>query len=164
MQKWASNATHYQVFPPPKWGRCRQQQEIQNAHSAAKTDQTLQDNCIFTHIHLMQEDGWHLVKKVITIHINAFSTQQEQDSIISLKKRMVVISQLQQSETEDLIGGIIRNEDHQIESGNTTPLIDNLEMQEVFKDKNGERGDGVTDFINGLVDLLSLETRAVWDI
>jgi len=61
------------------------------------------------------------------------------------------------------MGGIIRREDHQIELGNTTPLIDNLEMQDVFKDKDGERGDGVTDFISGLVDLLSLETRAVWD-
>jgi len=36
-------------------------------------------------------------------------------------------------------------------------------MQDVFKDKDKERGDGVMDLINGLVDLLSLETRAVWD-
>jgi len=59
------------------------------------------------------------------------------------------------------MGGIIREKDHQIELGNTTPLINNLEMQDVFKDKDEERGDGVTDLINGLVDLLSLETRAV---
>ena len=49
---------------------------------------------MFTYIHLMQEDGWHLVKAVIITHTNAFSTQQEQDSIILLKERMVVISQL----------------------------------------------------------------------
>ena len=36
-------------------------------------------------------------------------------------------------------------------------------MQDVFKDEDKERGDGVTDLISGLVDLLSLETRAVWD-
>ena len=42
-------------------------------------------------------------------------------------------------------------------------MIDDLEMQDVFKDKDGERGDGVTDLISRLVDLLSLETRAVWD-
>jgi len=36
-------------------------------------------------------------------------------------------------------------------------------MQDVFKDKNKERGDSVTDLINGLTDLLLLETRAVWD-
>ena len=36
-------------------------------------------------------------------------------------------------------------------------------MQDVFKDEDEERGDGVMDLINGLVDLLSLETKAVWD-
>ena len=73
-------------------------------------------------------------------------------------KRITVTSLLCQSEAEDLMGGIVRNEDKQIESGNTTPLIDDLEMQDVFKDKDGKRGDSVTDLINGLVDVLSLET------
>jgi len=35
-------------------------------------------------------------------------------------------------------------------------------MQEIFKDKNKEEGNGVTDLINGLIDLLSLKTQAVW--
>ena len=35
-------------------------------------------------------------------------------------------------------------------------------MQEIFEDKDGERGGSVTDFINGLVDLLSLKTQVVW--
>jgi len=64
-------------------------------------------------------------------------------------------------ETEDLIRDIIRNKDHQIKLGNTTPLINDLEMQEVFKDKDGERGGSVTDLIYGLIDLLLLETQAV---
>ena len=68
---------------------------------------------------------------------------------------------MQQSETEDLIGGIIRNKDHQIESGNTTPLINNLEIQEVFKNEDEERGGSVIDLIYRLVDLLSLETQVV---
>ena len=76
---------------------------------------------------------------------------------------MIVTSLLYWSEAEDLIGSIIKEEDHQIESGNTTLLIDNLEMQDVFEDKDGRRGDGVMDLISGLVDLLLLETRAVWD-
>jgi len=76
---------------------------------------------------------------------------------------MIVTSLLQQSETEDLIKGIIRKKDHQIESGNTTPLIDDLEMQDVFEDKDEKKRDGVIDLINGLVDYLSLKTRAVWD-
>jgi len=37
-------------------------------------------------------------------------------------------------------------------------------MQEVFKDKNGKKGGSVTDLIYGLVDLLSLETQAVWHV
>jgi len=37
-------------------------------------------------------------------------------------------------------------------------------MQDVFKDKDKERGDGVIDLINRLVDLLLLETKAVWDV
>ena len=80
----------------------------------------------------------------------------------SLSKRIIVTSLLHQSEIEDLIRGIIRNKKQQIKSGNTTPLIDNLEMQEVFKDKDGERGGSVMDLIYGLVDLLSLETQVVW--
>ena len=35
-------------------------------------------------------------------------------------------------------------------------------MQNIFKDKDGERGDSVTDLIYRLIDLLSLETQAVW--
>jgi len=76
---------------------------------------------------------------------------------------MTVTSLLQQSKAEDLIGDIIKEKDHQIKSGNTTPLINNLEMQDVFKDKDEKKGNGVIDLINGLIDLLSLETRAVWD-
>ena len=34
-------------------------------------------------------------------------------------------------------------------------------MQEVFKDKDGERGGSVMDLIYGLVDLLSLKTQVV---
>ena len=37
-------------------------------------------------------------------------------------------------------------------------------MQDVFKDKDEKRGDGVMDLISRLVDLLSLETREVWDV
>ena len=75
---------------------------------------------------------------------------------------MTVTSLLQQSEANDLTGGIIRNKNHQIKSGNTTPLINDLEMQKIFKDKDKERGDSIIDLISGLVDLLSLETQAVW--
>jgi len=119
---------------------------------------------MFACIHSTQEDSWQPVRATIATHTNAFSTQQEHNSITSPNKRITVTSLLQQSKAEDLIGGIIKEEDHQIESGNTIPLIDDLEMQDVFKDKDKERGDGIMDLINRLVDLLLLETKAVWDI
>ena len=75
---------------------------------------------------------------------------------------MTVTSLLQQSEAEDLIGGIIKNKEQQNELGNTTPLINDLEMQEVFKDKDGEKRGSVMDLINRLVDILSLKTQVVW--
>ena len=127
-------------------------------------DQTLQDNHMFACIHLTHKEGWQPVGTTIVTHTNFFSSQQEHKGMTSPNKRMTVTSLLQQSETEDLIRGIIKEEDHQIKSGNITPLIDNLEMQDVFKDKDEERGNGVIDLINGLVDLLSLETRVVWDV
>jgi len=116
---------------------------------------------MFVYIHSTQEEGWQPVRAVIVTYTNFFSLQQEHRGITSSSKRIIVTSLLQQSKAEDLIGGIIREEDHQIELGNTTPLINNLEMQDVFEDKDEERGDGVTDLISGLVDLLLLETRAV---
>ena len=75
-------------------------------------DQTLQDNHMFAHIHSTQEDGWRLVRAAITTHTNTFSTQQEHKGITSLNKRMTVTSLLCQSKAEDLIGDIIREEDH----------------------------------------------------
>ena len=64
---------------------------------------------------------------------------------------MVVTSQLQWSEVDDLTGGIISQNKHQIESEDTPPLVSNLEMSNIFKDKDGEEGDGVTDSIEDLV-------------
>jgi len=74
---------------------------------------------------------------------------------------MAVISLLQQLKTKDLIGDIIKDKKWQIKLGNTTSLINDLEMQDVFEDKDGERGGSVIDLIYGLVDLLSLETQVV---
>ena len=38
--------------------------------------------------------------------------------------------------------------------GCSTPLINNLEIKIIFKDKAGEEGVGVTDFINWIVQVL----------
>jgi hypothetical protein len=67
---------------------------------------------------------------------------------------MVVTSRLRRSDEEYLIGGIRNDEGHQIESGNATPLIDDLEMRDIFEDEDEEEGDGVTDLISAVVELL----------
>ena len=64
--------------------------------------------------------------------------------MILLNKRMIVTSLLCQLDAEDLIGGIIREKD-QIENNNSTPLIEDLEMSNIFKDKDNEEGNGVID-------------------
>ena len=53
--------------------------------------------------------------------------------------------------------GIRNQKDHQVKPGIATPLVSNLKMQNIFKDNNGERGDGVIDLIYGIVDLLLKE-------
>jgi hypothetical protein len=66
----------------------------------------------------------------------------------------VVTSRLQQLDKEYLIGGIRNNKGHQIKNRNATPLIDDLEMQDIFKDEDKEEGDGITDLILAVVELL----------
>ena len=39
-----------------------------------------------------------------------------------------------------------------------------MEIGDVFKDKDEKKGVGVIDFINGLVEVLWLETEELWDI
>jgi len=53
----------------------------------------------------------------------------------------------------DLIGGI-RNKGHQIKLEDATPLIKDLKIQDIFRDKDKKERTGVTDLINGLVGIL----------
>ena len=43
--------------------------------------------------------------------------------------------------------GGIRNIGHQIKEEDTTPLVDDLEMEGIFKDKDREEGSSVTDLV-----------------
>ena len=38
-----------------------------------------------------------------------------------------------------------------------------MEIKDVFKDENKEEGTGITDLINGLVEILRLETKELWN-
>jgi len=127
----------------------------------------LQDNCMFTCVHLMQEEDWHLVKEVIAIHTNSFSKQQEYKGMISFNKRIIITSLLCQLNTEDLTGGIIKKED-QIKDNNSTPLINDLKMSDIFKDKDNEKGNGVMDElldeVSQLLVLVGLAARQIRDV
>ena len=57
---------------------------------------------------------------------------------------MTVISLLCQPNAENLTEGIIKKE-NQIETNNSTPLIEDLEMSNIFKDKNNKEGNSVMD-------------------
>jgi hypothetical protein len=71
---------------------------------------------------------------------------------------MVVTSRLRRLDGEDLIGGIRNDKGHQIKDGNATPLIDDLEMGDIFEDEDEEEEDSVTDLIIAVVALLERET------
>ena len=57
---------------------------------------------------------------------------------------MIVTSLLHWLNTEDLTRDMIREKD-QIKNNNSTPLIDNLEISDIFKDKDNKKGNSVTD-------------------
>ena len=73
--------------------------------------------------------------------------------MISPSKRITATTQARRLDTKDLIRGIRNNKGHQIKSGYSTPLINNLEIK-FFKNKNKEKGVGITNLINRIVQVL----------
>ena len=55
------------------------------------------------------------------------------------------------SDTKNLIRGIRNKESHQIKIKYSTPLINNLEIEELFKDKNKKEKVDITDLINRII-------------
>jgi hypothetical protein len=67
--------------------------------------------------------------------------------MISPSKRITATSlerQAKRSDTEDLTGGI-KNEGQQVKSGHSIPLIEDLEIDSIFKDEAEEEKASVTD-------------------
>ena len=110
----------------------------------SEMEQMLQDNRMFTYIYLTQKEGWRPVGTVIITYTNSFSKQQEHKGMILLSKRMIVTSLLHQLNAKDLTGDMIREKD-QIKTNNSTPLIEDLEVSNIFKNKNDKEGNGVMD-------------------
>ena len=71
--------------------------------------------------------------------------------MISLNKRITVTSLLCQLNAKDLTRDIIRKKD-QIKTSNSTSLIRDLKMSDIFKDKNNKKGNSV---INKLITEIS---------
>ena len=82
------------MFSPPKRGRHKQQQGMQDTHLVSKMKQMLQDNCMLICIHLTQEEDWRLIKAVIATHTSSFLKQQEHKGMILFNKKMTVTSLL----------------------------------------------------------------------
>ena len=74
--------------------------------------------------------------------------------MITPSNRINATIQARRSDAVDLTGGIRNKKGHQIKLGYSTPLINNLEINDLFKDKNKEKGVGITDFINRIVQVL----------
>jgi len=146
-----------------------------NVHSLSETERTLQDDRMFALVHSEQEEGWRPEGAAIAMQDSRFSAQREQEDIISPSEIMVDTSSARRSEAVDLMGGI-RQGGYQIDLDNATPLINDLEMDDIFEDEDEEEEDGVTDqeellsqilesirlsSLSGLVD--SMEPVEPWD-
>ena len=61
---------------------------------------------------------------------------------------------MERSNIKNLVKGIRNKEGYQIKIGHSTPLISNLEMEKLFKDKNKKKRAGITDLISKIVQVL----------
>ena len=75
--------------------------------------------------------------------------------MILLNDRMTVTSLLHQPNAKDLTKGMIKKED-QIETNNSTSLIEDLEMQDIFKNENEEERDSVITEVSQLLELVQV--------
>ena len=64
------------------------------------------------------------------------------------------VNRIQRLDIKNLTAGIRNKEGHQIKLGYSTPLINNLETDNLFKDKNKEEKVGVIDLINRILQVL----------
>ena len=101
---------------------------------------------MFTHMHSTQKENWWPKGVAIATHTNFFPSQQEHNNIILPNKRIIVTTLPQHTvnNNKNLIGSI-KEEGHPIKLKSSTLLVADLEMQNIFKDKNKEEGNIVMD-------------------
>ena len=155
-QQGMRSAAHHQVLPPSSWDgpeRYQWHQQNQNVHSLVDTERTSHRERVLALVHSEQEEGWRPEGAVIATQTNPFFAQREQGLIISPSREIDAASSARRTDAKDLIGGIRNKEGHQIDTGHSTPLIDDLEIK-FFEDEEMEEGAGVTDLINRIVQVL----------
>jgi len=127
----------------------------------------LQDDCIFEEVHSEQEEGWRLDRAAIAMQTNPLSAQREHDSITSPSNRITATTRARRcAYSNDRCRGIISHlaqTDANKEDG-TVPLIDNLEITEIFEDEGEEEEASVTDLINQVSQLLRAELKELVDV
>ena len=106
---------------------------------------------MFNFVYLAQDKGWRLDRAVIAIYTSPFLTQQEQEGITSLIERIRATSAAQCIEAKE---GGIRSKGQQIKSKDTTPLVNDLKIKSIFKDKTKEGGGSITDLVINIYQLL----------
>ena len=100
-------------------------------------------------VHSKQEEGWQPDRVTIVIYTNPFSKQREQGPIIILVKSINITVWARRCEykEEDALG-IISKDINQINQTDIIPLVDDLEILGIFKDKDKEEGDGIIDSLS----------------
>jgi len=110
---------------------------------------------MFAYIHSAQKEGWQPVSKTIITHTSFFSVQQEYNGIVLPNDQIVVTTYVHFIDTNK--GGIRNQKEDEIKIETSTPLIEDLEMSDIFKDKDNKKENGVTDeLINKILQLLVL--------
>jgi len=106
---------------------------------------------MFKEVHLEQKEGWQSKGATIAVQTNPFLEQREHDSMTLPSNRITATTWAWQlvKDRDVLTGGIIS---HLVQmdlnkKGGTVPLIDNLEIMEVFKDEDKEKEASVIDLI-----------------
>ena len=107
---------------------------------------------MFAHVYLAQEDNCQLMGNAIAIYTNPSFAQREQENITLPSNRTTATVQDQHlAEGEGEALSIINNNINQINQTDIIPLVNNLEILEIFKDKNKEEGDGVIDALSTIL-------------
>jgi hypothetical protein len=138
---------------------------IEHAHSASEVERTSQDDRTFALVHSEHEEGCRDEGLASATQTNpSFAQREHGDGIISPSDSMAVTVRARRCacEEEDALG-IMSNDVNQIDQTDITPLVNDLEMSEIFEDEDRKEGDGVTDALSTMLRLLGEESEeASW--